>query len=476
MVRYVSLPRVFVFEELLDLATHSVERARELGAKLAITRIQRRTYERIVYDNGTLREYSFSTVVGLGIKVYTNNGVGYSYTTSLDRESIENCIKQALSMANHGYTTPNPYVLNQGIARFYRTPVSKDPFTIDPGEKISLIKELNTESMKIEGIASCTTFMGLERDVRIVVTSEGVQSVSEITLCGIGHTVVAKDGSSMERVGDSRTFVGGYETIRRYDWQNFVNELNNLAKQAVRAPTPSPGKYVAVVDNELVGLLIHEAFGHACEGDYVERGGSILQGKIGQKVASEYVTIVDQGLVEGGYPVVVDDEGIPKGRTTIVDRGILVGYLHSRETANQINVEPTGNARAENVYYDILVRQTNFFVERGDWTPEEMIRDVKHGIYLRGRGARGGQVSPVTGTFTFSVGPSYIIENGELKQLVRGVTVSGHIIETLMSVDAVGRDLVVKTSVFGGCGKGHQMVRVGIGGPHLRLQIVVGGG
>lgn len=182
-------------------------------------------------------------------------------------------------------------------------------------------------------------------------------------------------------------------------------------------------------------------------------------------------------MVEGGYPVPYDDEGVQKGKTIVVDKGVLKGYLTSRDTSQELNLKPTGNARAQDISFDTLVRQTNYYAEPGEWKVEELFEGVSHGIYLRGRGAMGGQVNPSVGTFTFSIGPSYIIRNGEPVELVRGVVVSGNILETLKEVDAVANDLKITTSVFGGCGKGGQTVRVGDGGPHIRTRkIVVGGG
>ncbi|RLG80700.1 MAG: TldD/PmbA family protein, partial [Thermoprotei archaeon] len=149
---------------------------------------------------------------------------------------------------------------------------------------------------------------------------------------------------------------------------------------------------------------------------------------------------------------------------------------HSLSTAEILGGEPTGNARAMDYQNVPLIRQTNTYMMPRDYSIDELFEDIKYGLYIRGRGAKGGQVSTSTGTFTFTAGPSYIIENGEIKGLVRGVMLSGSILETLRGVDAVANDLKVRTNVFGGCGKGGQVVRVGDGGPHVRVKRITIGG
>ena len=202
----------------------------------------------------------------------------------------------------------------------------------------------------------------------------------------------------------------------------------------------------------------------------------MLKGKVGERVASELVTIVDDGTVDGGYFYPYDDEGVAKTKTVIVEKGILKGYLNSRETAARLEGEPTGNSRTQDYQNVPIVRQTNYYMEPLDMRFEELVEDIDYGFYIRGVGSMGGEVNPGLGTFTFSVGPSKVIRKGELAETVRGVTISGMILETLKEVDGVGRDFRVRTSVFGGCGKTGQRVRVGDGGPHVRIRRMVVGG
>ncbi len=461
----------------IDLAKEIAERARTRGADDVIVRAEEWFYEAIVFDNGVLRSYTSSLRKGVGIKVIVKGVTGYSYTHDLSRESVDRAIDRAIAVAKRGRGRIVYSDIRSRPAKGSYSFVSKTPMDyVDPSEKVSIVGEANREVLSMDGITSSVTRLGFEKHRRIVVSSFGAEAECEVHTVGFSQISVAKHNASSERVADSRSWIGGFEHIKGFDYVGFAKEVGDLALRAARAPMPSPGTYRAVIDSELVGLLVHEAFGHASEGDLVIAGASVLAGRVGEQVASELITIVDQGVVEGGYPVPFDDEGNEKVRTVVVDRGILRSFLTGSFVASELNTEVTGNARAESVSFDTLIRQTNYFIEAGDWSFEEMVRDTRNGLYLRGRGALGGQVDPSNGAFTFSIGPSYVIRNGEIAEMVRGVTVSGTILETLRSVDAVGKDLTIRTSVFGGCGKNEQMVRVGDGGPHVRVgRIVVGG-
>ncbi len=464
-------------ESMHELVEKALDKALGLGALFAVIRFHENKYELITVDSGFLRQYSYTIAKGVGVEVYTSSGRGYAYTSDLSLESISKTIERSISMARAASSKKLEAAFEDEAKKIsFKTPVKKDPLSIDPDEKVKLLMDLNKLSLSHAGISSGITNMGIEVDRRLVASSNGGLAESIITGVGVAHMAVGKTGSSSERVYDSESFIGGYEYIERYDWESFINELSKLAVEASRAKTPSPGAYVAVLDNEVIGLFIHEAFGHASEGDLVRSGSSILSGRLGERVGSEQVTVVDEGVVNGGYPVPFDDECTPKKRTVVVENGVLKKYLTNRVIAASLNNELTGNARAMNFTYDPIVRQTNFYMEPGDFSLEELFEDVDYGIYLRGRGAMGGQVDPSVGTFTFHVGPSYILRRGELSELVRGVIVSGNILDVLKNVDAVAKDLKIRTSVFGGCGKENQLVRVGDGGPHVRVRKIIVGG
>ncbi|MEM1927291.1 MAG: TldD/PmbA family protein [Acidilobaceae archaeon] len=456
-----------------DLAERVAKLAGSLGAVDAVVRVHRTEHELVSVDSGYLREHSYTTSSGLTVEVYTEKGRGLAYTSTLDWDSAREAARLAVESALPARSWALAEVEPRRVE--YRSVVVEDPLAVDPEEKIELVRDLNRESLETQGVASVTTTLGVERDYVLVARLDGTVSWREVTLVGIAHSVVAKTAGVAEKVRDSKSFEGGWEKIRSFDWRSFTSEVTEIAVKASQARMPPTGVYDAVIDNDLVGTVIHEALGHAAEGDLVAAGASVLSGKLGEKIASEQVTVIDDGMVDGGYPVLFDEEGVVKRRVVVVDRGVLREYLTSRSVARSLGLKTTGNARASGFTSSPLVRQTNFYIAPGDYRLEELFEDLD-GIYLRGMGGGGGEVDSATGAFTFYAGPSYLVKRGEVVELVRGALISGRILDFLSRVKAVGRDLRVRTSVFGGCGKEGQVVRVGLGGPHVRVEGVMVGG
>ena len=463
----------------LDFLHWIVEEGIKAGCSFVEVRYQELERQLVSAENGTLKEFSSRFQSGLGIRVIYEGAWGFASTTFTERKLAEAALKRAISIARASSGKAKPAkIAEAAVARGRVASEYKiDPLEVEPEGKVKLVVEANREAGKLEGVANSYTALGVLRDARAYVNSEGAELLVEVRTVGFLQRSVAKYAGSLELVGDSESRVAGYEFIESGDWVSYAIDVTELARKAVRAKAAKPGTFPVVLDNEVVGLMLHEAFGHASEGDGVEAGSSILKGMVGKRVASELVTVIDEGIIEGGYFIPYDDEGVKKERTIVVEEGVLKGYLHSRATAAELGGQPTGNARAQDYSHTPIVRQTNYYMAPGDWRVEELFEDIRYGYYVRGRGARGGEVNPGLGTFTFRVGPSYVIERGEVSELVRAVTISGYILETLREVDAVARDLKVTTSVFGACGKAGQRVHVGDGGPHVRVKrMVVGGG
>ena len=454
-----------------------IKKGLKLGASYVDVRYQEYRHELVVAENKVLKEFSKQSSKGVGIRVIVNGGLGFSSTNDLSPESIERCLRRAIVIAKvmSNYRRVSlakvKTIKDRVMSRF-----KLKPEDVDDELKVKVVLEANKESFIAPEIKSASTYLGLRYDRRVFMSSEGTEVEVTTLMSGIHHLSVAKVGEVLERVPYHKSAVTGWEFIEKEDWVGFTQWLSKLAIEAVKSKTPPPGTYKAVIDSNIIGLLLHEAFGHASEGDEVIAGASVLKGKVGTKVASELVTIVDDGLVEGGYFVPYDDEGVPKKRTVIVENGVLKHYLTSRAVAHELGMEPTGNGRAQDFENLPLVRQTNYFMLPGDYSLEELIEDIDFGIYIKGVGATGGEVDPGVGTFTFGAGPSYIIRNGRLAEMVRGVAISGEILSILKEIDAVGKDLMIRTSVFGGCGKEGQVVKVGAGGPPVRVRKITIGG
>ena len=461
----------------IDELARLLDKAGGLGASYASAFFHRLDTELIEVDNKDLKSYSSRSLSGLGVRVVLGGALGYASTSDMSQEGLERCLGQAVKAA--GSTDPEggeplrPVEVNTEDVEL---PMKLNPLEVPPEEKVSLALDANKAAWISDGIKSTKTRLGLRVDERLFVSTDGAKVRVLTPLVGLGHIRVAESGGVKEMTGDSRSMCAGYEFIEQQDWNKFAEEVSGLAVEAVDSKTAPPGTYPVVVDQDVVGLVLHEALGHASEGDIVATGGSVLGGKLGTKIASDHVTIVDEGVVEGGFYHPYDDEGTRKGRTVVVEEGVLRRFLTDRRSAQRLDSEPTGNGRAQDFENHPIVRQTNYYMRPGDHSLEELLEGIEAGILVQGRGSKGGQVDPGMGTFTFGVGPSRMIRNGEARELVRGVVISGSVLDVLKTVDAVGEDFKMRTGVFGGCGKLNQTVKTGMGGPSIRAQRMTVGG
>ncbi len=465
---------------LVDNILRSFEKALSQGADFVDARVQRYKYELLVYDNGKLKSHTFTQNVGIGFRVVYKGVHGYASTSRLEAKSMEEAVLNALSNARALYINgAKPFPLSEAPVEeaIIRSRHILDPFIIDDKEKIEVAKMLAETAGSIKGVVSSSSYVASQYDDRLILNSEGTKVRVTTISTGVLATAYAKGKEGLERVSEKSGRVAGWEHIERLDLEDLATRAARLAVEASNASVPKAGRYNVVLDPEVVGLLVHEALGHASEADLVAGGSSVLEGRLGQKIGSENVNIVDDGLHPDGYFVPYDDEGVKKEKTQIVKEGILVGLLTGRAEAAQLGLQPTGNSRVMNYKSPLLVRQTNYYMLPGDYSLEEILEEAKEGIYVTAKGAKGGQVDPGTGTFTFNVGVSRVIRNGELGEPLRGANIAGQILEVLHNVVAVGRDLKVTTgAVFGGCGKAGQLVRVGDGGPHILVRNMSVGG
>jgi TldD protein len=455
---------------------HVLKKAEEAGAEYADLRYQEYCYENILVENRVLKSYSSRKFSGVGVRVFVDGAVGYSSTTSLSRDSFVKALDNAMKAAKAlgcGEKIKFDFESNRVEVK---SNFLIDPANVSAEEKISLALDANKAAFSDDRIKNAITRLGFSKDSRLFMSTYGAKVKVETVMSGLGQESVAKSYETMERVGYSDSRCAGFEFIRSGDWNTFASDLSRLAIEASESGTPAAGTYPVVVDPDVIGLLLHEAFGHASEGDLVSTQESVLYGRIGEKIASDKVTIVDDGVVENGYFYPFDDEGTAKKRTVVVEDCVLKGFLHDIFSSSKFGVEPTGNGRAQDFENVPIVRQTNYFMLPRDYSFDELLEDIDYGIYVSGKGATGGQVDVGMGTFTFSVGPSKVIRGGRLAETVRGVVVSGLILDTLKTIDAVGKDLAIRTNVFGGCGKMGQTVRVGFGGPHVRVRKMTVGG
>ena len=421
----------------------------------------------IIMKDGDVEEINTGMSLGARIRVLNNGAWGFAYTTDLSKinEITETAIKLSKSL--------------KGDVELSESEVIKDKIAVDVEipfkdisieEKKEIMKEAN-DAATIDKVNSTTVGYADTEVNELFMNSEGSQIQIKTSRVRMALNASATNGEIIQFGHGSMGGVKGFEAIAGRDIEEFGRTIGEKAVRLLDAKPAPSGKFPVIADPELTGVLVHEALGHAVEGDLILQNDSILKDKVGEMIASDIVNIFDDASLKEGfgfYPY--DVEGVKTKPNQLVKDGKLISLLNSRETASQLNMQSSGNARSI-ISEKPIVRMSNTYLQPGDNTFEELIEDIPDGIYLKG--SRGGQVDTGKGIFQFNAAEGYLIENGEIKTPLRDVSLSGNILETLKNIDAVGNDF--KLSV-GFCGKDGQTAPVGDGGPHTRiLNALVGG-
>ena len=349
--------------------------------------------------------------------------------------------------------------------------IVKDPAQVSLAAKKALLDEYNGIMWSVPAIQSSSINYADRNRTIYFASSEGAYIEQGKVDVAIRISAMARDGADVQQAGVSLGSNGDFSFV-----ETLHQDARDVADKAVRmlkAPRIRGGEYPVVLDPVLAGVFIHEAFGHLSESDQVYDNDQMKEIMVlGSEFGGRHLNVVDGGAVEGlrgSYKY--DDEGVPSTRTYLIREGVLVGRLHSRETAAKMGEPPSGNARAISHQFPPIVRMTNTFIEPGDASLADLLSDIKEGVYASNW--YGGMTS--TEMFTFSSGEAYMIRNGRIEEMVRPVMLSGNLFTTLRNLDAVGNDLDFNQG--GGCGKGGQSpLPVSNGSPHIRIQNCLVGG
>ncbi|MGQ4834703.1 MAG: TldD/PmbA family protein [Candidatus Asgardarchaeia archaeon] len=427
--------------------------------------------------NGSIRGISHVISHGISIRVLVNGVWGYASTTNLDTSEINDKIELAFKIAKVASERQNKKKLElkvKPIKERHKANVKVSPKDISLEEKISFLKDLeNVQKNYDKRIVN--TNSAYRESIRItqLANTYGSDLEWEEIRTSVFAVAFARENGKLQYSFNHESGTRGYELINSIDISDFGTKSPKEAIQLLSAKKPPAGNLIVIADPTVSGLLAHEVMGHASEADEVVKRRSFLTDAVGKKVASEYITMIDDGTIEGAYgSIPFDSEGTPAKRTVIIEKGIYKGYMHNLETATLLDAEPTGNGRAQDFNRRVWVRMRNTFFASGDWKLEEIIEDTKSGLLALK--ATSGMEDPVGGGFEGRTLMGYIIQNGELKDLVRGSTLTGNALEILKTVDAVSKDFILEG---GHCGKGEEdWVPVTTGGAYIRGKMIVGGG
>jgi len=429
-------------------------------------RILKGSWTKILVDNGKLEEITEAPFQGAAIRALAGGAWGFVTTDSIDR--LDDKIELARRIARKINRLDELKLGEAPRGNSIKIPSKKNPRDLSLEEKVKLLKEIE-DAAKIQGVSSTQAIYSEVEISTKYSSSEGIDLESQMTRMGFVISAVAQRNGLLQWSGEGRAAIGGLELFDKENPIELAREVGKMAVALLEAEVAKGGQFPVILDQELAGVFIHEAVGHAVEGDIILEGGSCLEGKLGQEIASKLVTVKDDpSLMQNGY-YPFDDEGSLSQETVLIKNGVLNSYLHSRETAGRLGGTPR-NARAEGTDRPV-VRMSNTYIANDDWKLEEILEELCNGIYLIG--SRGGQVNTAEGVFQFNAKRGYIIENGEMTRLLRDVSLSGNTLEILKEIKAVGNDLKYNS---GRCGKAGQLVPVSDGSPHLLIGSATVGG
>jgi len=442
----------------------------KLPADYVEVRIHEGSSTHVDYAGKELDDIGERTGLGGCVRVLKNGGWGFCSFNDLSQ--MEDYARLALKQAELVEGERFELAAVEPVTSVYRNPVDTDPADVPLEDKQRLCYSYNHKMLATGRIRTTVVRYRDTRSRRLLATSDGTYIEQDYVFCGIMLVAVAAEGSNIQRAYVANGDLRGFGKVQ--DQEEACDDVVKRAVELLEAKPVEGGTYTVIVDPKLCGVFVHEAFGHLSEADFLYENPRLREiMSPGRRFGGDFLNITDDGSLEGeaGY-VGHDSEGVGGQRTPLIERGVLVGRLHSRETAAKMGETPTGNARAISYTHPPIVRMTNTFMEPGKVSFEEMLGEIPRGIYAKGM--LGGQTDMEM--FTFSAEEAYAIENGRIGRLLRDVVLTGNVFTTLGNIDAVGKDLKMHGGL-GGCGKGGQgPLRVADGGPHCRIRNVVIGG
>ena len=475
-----ATPPALFFGDNFGLRNSDLEKVLDLAlakkADYADLYFEYRQNEGISLEEGMVKNCSQSTGNGVGVRVLAEAKTGYAYTDDITIDKLEIAARTAHYIAQN-QTSPAPVAIAQPRAQAHdlypiKTPVNE----VGLEKKVGLLYEIDKFARGLDPrVKNVFVSLGSEYKVILIASSQGkvIGDIQPLTRLNI--TCIAEENGNRQ-IG---SFGGGGRVefgffVGADDWQRYAREAVRQAILNLSAIDAPAGSMDVVLGPGWPGILLHEAIGHGLEGDFNRKKTSAFSDRIGEKVASELCTVVDDGTIPSRRGSInVDDEGTPTHRTVLIEKGILKGYLQDRLNAGLMKMALTGNGRRESYAHIPMPRMTNTFMLAGDSDPDEIIRSVNKGLYAVSFG--GGQVDITSGKFVFSASEAYLIEDGKVTRPVKGATLIGNGPDVLTRVSMVGADLKLDEGV-GTCGKDGQSVPVGVGLPTIKINgLTVGG-
>jgi TldD protein len=464
--------RFNVTPSLMDRVIGSALKGRVEDADIYL---EYRINEEVVLEESHVRKASRHVSQGAGVRAQSGERTGYAHTDDISIRNLEEAARQARAIADRSASS-SVLALRSDPQGHDLYSLEEPPIAADLERKLELLRSVDAAVRRYDPrLTQVIVSLGSEEVVMLIVTAAGFAIGDVRPLTRLSVTAIAEDGGKREIA----TYGGGGRVqfdffLEHARWRRFAEEAARQALLKLSAVEAPAGAMTVVLGPGWPGILLHEAVGHGLEGDFNRKGVSAFTGRIGQTVASELVTVVDDGTIPNRRGSLnVDDEGTPTGRTVLIENGVLRGYMQDRLNARLMSMATTGNGRRESYAHPPMPRMTNTFMLAGPDEPADILRSVQRGLYAVSFG--GGQVDITSGKFVFSASEAYLIENGRVTAPVKGATLIGNGPDALTRVTRVGHDLALDEGV-GTCGKDGQSVPVGVGLPTIRIDAMTVGG
>lgn len=435
--------------------------------------LERRKSEVISFDDGRVKTASYDASEGFGLRAVRGETAGYAHSTTLDEHALRRAVTTArLAVGDGGGTIAEGPIGTNKKLYSDADPMLQATFPA----KIDILREIDQFARDLDKrVVQVSATLAASHQEILILRPEGTLVTDARPMSRLNVSVIVEDNGKRETgtsgAGGRAGLIG---LIAADHWQPAVREALRIALVNLDAVPAPAGVMDVVLGPGWPGILLHEAIGHGLEGDFNRKGTSAFAGLMGQQIAAKGVTVLDDGTIpDRRGSITIDDEGTPSAKNTLIEDGVLVGYMQDRQNARLMGVAPTGNGRRESYQHAPMPRMTNTYMLSGDADPASLVADLRDGIYAVGFG--GGQVDITNGKFVFSCTEAYRVKDGIVGAPVKGATLIGDGATALKHIQGIGNDLALDPGI-GNCGKAGQWVPVGVGQPSLKIGgLTIGG-
>ena len=454
-----------------QLIEDTLTAALSTGGDFAEIYVEDRTNNGIVMIGGKVESTMSGRDYGVGIRIFKGFNSVYAYTNKSNRETLIETAKKAAKALEGNSQDITINLLKTDVQNI--NSIKIDPSTVEKTKKVEVMRQAYNTAFNYSDLVTQVTVNYTDYIQNIMIAnSEGLWKEDSRVRSRLGISSVASKDGEMQSGFFGPGASQGYEFFENLDIDYYAKEASRVAVNMLNAKYSPSGRMPVIIDNGFGGVIFHEACGHGLEATSVAKGLSVFAGKIGQQIASPLVTAIDDGSIPkewGSYTI--DDEGTPSRPNVLIEKGILKGYMVDKLNARRMNMDVTGSSRRQSFRYAPTSRMSNTYIDAGNSSPEEIIANTEKGLYAKNMG--GGSVNPSTGEFNFAVMEGYIVENGKIKEAVRGATLIGKGTDILNKIDMVGNNLKLSQGM---CGSVSGSIPANVGQPMIRVsEITVGG-